>query len=168
MSTRVSVNSFVYSVTHVTGEMMSGLKTIILLSGLSLEKIRNNWESVETAIYTWLTSRHLKKVTLEIYNSWTNALVTRWDFDIDYSYADGDDGALWADHAAIRFAIAKAGAVASTCRYEFKMQAPGGAKVAGWEDGSYRSTSGFAQHGIGTTIGANSLASSTSYWRKTS
>jgi Bacterial HORMA domain 2 len=68
MSTRVSVNSFVYSVTHVTGEMMSGLKTIILLSGLSLEKIRNNWESVETAIYTWLTSRHLKKVTLEIYN----------------------------------------------------------------------------------------------------
>jgi hypothetical protein len=38
---------------------------------------------------------------------------------------------LWADHAAIRFAIAKAGAIASTCRYEFKIQASGGADVAG-------------------------------------
>jgi hypothetical protein len=43
----------------------------------------------------------------------------------------GDDDMLWADHAAIRFAIAKAGAIASTCRYEFKMQASGGADVAG-------------------------------------
>ena len=168
MSTRVSVNSFVYSVTHVTGEMMSGLKTIILLSGLSLEKIRNNWESVETAIYTWLSSRHLKKVTLEVYDGSTDALVVRWDFDIDYSYGAGEDGALWADHAAIRFAIVKAGAIASTCRYEFKMQAPGGADVSGWGDGSYRSTSGFTQHSVGTTIGANSLASNTSYWRKAS
>jgi hypothetical protein len=48
-----------------------------------------------------------------------------------YASRVGDDDMLWADHAAIRFAIAKAGAIASTCRYEFKMQASGGADVAG-------------------------------------
>ena len=168
MSTSVSVNTYTHSVTHVTGEMMKGLKLIILLSGLSLDKIRNDWASVERAIYAWLSSRHLQKVTLEVYNGTTNALVTRWDFEIDYTYGAGDEGALWADHEAIRHAIAKAGSVASTCRYEFALQASGGPDVAGWGDGSYRSTSGFTQHSVGTTIGANSLASTTSYWRKAS
>jgi hypothetical protein len=168
MSTSVSVNTFTHSVTHVTGEMMRGLKLIILLSGLSLDKIRNDWESVERAVYTWLSSRHLQKVTLEVYSGTTDALVTRWDFDIDYTYGAGDEGALWADHEAIRYAIAKAGAIASTCHYEFKILAPGGADVSGWSSGSYRSTSGFSQHSIGNTIGASSIASSTSYWRKAS
>jgi hypothetical protein len=168
MSTSVSVNTFTHSVTHVTGEMMRGLKLIILLSDLSLEKIRNDWESVELAVYTWLSSRHLEKVTLEIYSGTTDALVTRWDFDIDYTYGADDEGALWADPAAIRNAIAKAGAIASTCRYEFKIRAPGGAYVSGWSKGSYRPTTGFTQHSIGNTIGASSIASTTSYWRKAS
>ena len=107
-------------------------------------------------------------MTLEIYNPNSNNLVTRWDFDINYSYSSVDDGALWADPGAIRAAIGKAGSIASTCRYEFKFQAPGGADVPGWGDGKYRSTIGFNQHSLGTTIGANSLASSTSYWRKAS
>jgi hypothetical protein len=146
--------------------MMRSLKTIIQLSGLSLENIRTHWSSVEGAINAWLSSRHLKKVTLEIYNPNTNKLVTRWDFDIDYSYSSADDGALWADPAAVRFAIAKAGVVASTCQYEFKLQAPGGANIYGWIDGEYRSTAGFYQHNVGTTIAATALGSTTSYWRK--
>ncbi len=168
MSTSVAVNTFTHSVTHVTAEMMTGLKMIVLLSGLSLDKIRNDWESVETAIYTWLSSRHLQKVTLEVYDGGTNALVTRWDFDIDYTYGTNNDEALWADHQAIRFAIAKAGVIASKCRYEFKILAPGGAFVSGWSAVPYRSTSGFTQHSVGNTIGGSSIASSTSYWRKAS
>jgi hypothetical protein len=168
MSTHVGVNTYTYSVTYVTGEMMRSLKLIILLSGLSLDNLRNSWSSVERAINTWLGSRQLQKVTIEIYNPTTNALVTRWDFDINYSYSSADDGALWADPDAIRFAIAKAGAVASTCQYEFKMLAPGGGDIYGWGDGSYRSTAGFSQHSVGTTIGATVLGSDASYWRKAS
>src|SRR5262245_22262640 len=114
MSTSVSANTFTHSVTYVTGEMMRGLKLIILLSGLRLDKIRNDWESVESAIYSWLSSRHLQKVTLEVYSGTTDALVTRWDFDINYTYGVDNEGALWADDEAIRHAIAKAGAIAST------------------------------------------------------
>jgi hypothetical protein len=87
---------------------------------------------------------------------------------VDYSYGYGDDGSLWADHEAIRHAIAKAGAVPSMCKYEFKLLAPGGAAVIGWGRGSYRSTDGFTQHSLGTTIAGGSLGSSTSYWRKAS
>ena len=166
MSTNVSVNTYTYSVTYVTEEMMRSLKEIIRLSGLSLTNILNNWSSVETAVHTWLASKTLEKVTLEVYSATTDRLVVRWDFDIEYSYSAGDDGSLWADPDAIRHAIQKAGAFASTCRYEFKMIAPRGEAISGWGSGSYRSTEGFSRYNVGTTIGADSLASTTSYWRK--
>jgi len=168
MSTHVSVNTYTYSVTYVTGEMLRSLKDIVRQSGLSLDKILNDWSNVERAIHTWLGSKHLKKVTMEVYNPNNSALVVRWDIDVDYTYSAGDDGSLWADPDAIRQAIAKAGAISSTCRYEFIMQAPGGAKVDGWGPRDYRSTEGFTRHSVGTTIGAGSLASSTSFWRKAS
>ncbi len=169
MSTHVTVNTYTYSVTFVTGEMLRSLKDIVRLSGLSLDKILNDWSGVERALHTWLGSKHLQKVTMEVYNPTTGALVVRWDIDVDYSYSTGDTGSLWTDPDAIRYAIAKAGAIASTCKYEFLMQlAPGSPTVSGWGDQAYRSTAGFTQHSVGTTIGAGSLASSTSFWRKAS
>lgn len=169
MSTRVSVNTFTHSVTHVTAEMVRSLKNIIRWSGLSTANLLNEWESVERAIHTWLNSRDLEKVTLEIFWPGIGVLVGRWDFEIDYSYAPGDDGSLWVDGDAIRNAIAKCGAIASTCRYEFKiLHKPGAPSVAGWSAGTYRSTAGFVQHSVGTTIGAYGMASNTNYWRKAS
>lgn len=148
--------------------MIRSLKQIIRLSGLSTELLMNSWEIVETGISAWLCSKHLQKVTLEVFFPTTDVLAVRWDFDINYSYGSDDDGSLWADPDAIRFAVEKCGVIPARCKYEFKMLAPGGAAVPGWGSGSYRSTSGFSQHNIGTTICGNSLASSTSYWRKAS
>jgi hypothetical protein len=168
MSTHVGVNTYTHSVTHVTEEMIRSLKQIIRLSGLSIEGLLNSWESVETGIYTWLSSKHLQRVTLEIFYPGISTLAVRWDFDIHYSYGSDDDGSLWADPDAIRYAIHKCGVVPANCKYEFVIRAPDGAAVSGWGPGSYRSTSGFSQHSVGNTIGANSLGSSTSYWRKAS
>ena len=168
MSTHVGVNTFTHSVTHVTEEIIRSLKQIIRASGLSVDGLLNSWPNVENAIHTWLSSRHLQRVTLEIFYPGINTLAVRWDFDISYSYGRDDDGSIWADADAIRFAILKSGAIPSHCKYEFKILAPGGAAVPNWGPGSYRSTAGFAQHSIGNTIGANSLGTSCSYWRKAS
>jgi hypothetical protein len=148
--------------------MIRSLKDIVRLSGLSLDKILDDWASVERAVHTWIGSKHLQKVTMEVYDPVTNGLVGRWDIEVDYTYGASDDGSLWADADAIRHAIKKAGSIPSTCKYEFKMLAPGGAAVTGWGTGFYRSTDGFVRHSVGTTIGAGSLASSTSFWRKAS
>ena len=168
MSTNVSVNTYTYSVTYVTQQMMRSIKLILMMSGLSLENLRDGWASVELAINTWLASGDLEKVTIEIYKPASGALVTRWDFEIDYSYSTADDGALWADPEAISAAIRKAGAVASTCEYEFKLLAPGGPKVPGWGPVPYRSTVGFNQHSVGTTISGSPIAATTTFWSKTS
>ena len=129
MSTHVGVNTFTHSVTHVTEEIIRSLKQIIRASGLSVDGLLNSWPNVENAIHTWLSSRHLQRVTLEIFYPGINTLAVRWDFDISYSYGRDDDGSIWADPDAIRFAILKSGAIPSHCKYEFKILAPGGAAV---------------------------------------
>jgi len=67
MSTSVSVNTFTHSTAYVTDKMLSSLKWIIFWSGLDHDKLTRNWASLELGIKTWLRSRHLERVTLEIY-----------------------------------------------------------------------------------------------------
>lgn len=167
MSTIVKVNTYSHSVTHVTDNILSGIKRIVLLSGLSLDKITQDWAILEAGIGKWLITRDLRSVTLEVYTASTSSLVGRWDFDIDYSYTTGDDGELWADSDAIRFAIRKAGLIPSTCSYRILADTkPGRPAVTGWSSTNYLSTTGFTKRPIGTTIGATYLGTGTSYYSK--
>ena len=95
MST-VSVYSYTHSVTYVTDNVLKSLKDIIRLSGLSPTNLVNSWESKHRAIKTWIESKHLECVELEIYNPLTNALILRWDLDIVYKWSDGD-GSFYTD-----------------------------------------------------------------------
>ncbi len=166
MSTTVKVNTYSHSVTHVTDNILSGIKRIILLSGLSLDKLTSDWKVLESGIGKWLETRHLNCVTLEVYTG-TSDLVGRWDFDISYTYSTGDDGDLWADVDAIKFAIKKAGAIPATCKYRIVTDTKSGRPdVSGWSSTQLLSTDGFTKRPIGTTIGATHLGAGTSYWSK--
>ena len=164
MSTFTVATTYTHSVTHVTIKMLLTLKEIIREIGLNPTQFTDDWASYELAISTWLSSHHLKRVTLEVYNPATDELVTRWDLEIVYTMVG--EGTLWADTAAIRYAIAKAGLVASSCRYEIKVSAPGGADVPGWGSCGLRSTEGFRRYGVGATIGGTGLTTQTSYWSR--
>lgn len=167
MSTNVYVNIYTHSVTYVTGKMLYSLKRIIIYSGLNPNKLTNQWEALERGIKTWLQSRHLTSMTLEIYRPATGALVGRWDFEIDYSYDADDDGSMWVDIDSIKAAVAKAGLHPSTCTYDVIVSTkPGRPAVAGWTTTSFRSTDGLSRFSIGTTIGANPLGSGVAYWRR--
>ena len=167
MSSSVRVNTYTHSVAHVTDNLLSGVKRIILLSGLSLDKLVSDWASLERGIKTWLESKHLESVTLEVYRPSNDSLVTRWDFDIDYTYSTGDDGDLWADTDAIKFAIKKAGEIPSTCTYRIILYTKSGrANVEGLVSCSSLSTEGFQKRAIGTTIGATHIGAAASYWTK--
>src|SRR6266536_3093472 len=102
MSTQVLVNTYVYSVSYVTDKVLMSLFNIIRWIGLDPGKFADNWSDTERAVKTWLNSRRLTGVVLEIYNPRTNLLVTRWDIEIDYDYALGDEGSMWVDTDAIR------------------------------------------------------------------
>jgi hypothetical protein len=165
MSTSTISISYTYTVTYVTTKMLLTLKEIIREIGLDPSNFTADWAAYERGITTWLTSRHLERVTLEIYRPKTSALVTRWDIDVIYDTVG--DGSLWVDTAAIRYAIAKAGAVPSICDYEIKLKnAAGRPAVAGWSEGSFRSTDGLKRYAVGATIGGNGLAAQTAYWSR--
>jgi hypothetical protein len=165
MSTFTVAITYTHTVTYVTTKMLLSLKEIIREIGLEPGHFTREWGSYEEAISTWLSSRHLERVTLEVYHPHSNELVTRWDIDV--VYATVGDGVLWVDTAAIRYAIAKAGLVPASCRYDLKLlNSSGRPEVRGWERGSFRSTDGFKRYAIGATIGGNGLSAQTAYWSR--
>jgi hypothetical protein len=165
VSSSTFVISYAYTVTYVTTKMLLMLKEIIREIGLDPSGFANDWTVYETAISTWLASRDLEHVTLEVYNPTTDALVTRWDIEVLYSSVG--DGSLWVDTAAIRYQIVKAGLAPSSCRYEIKVRnKPGRRAVHGWGPCSLRSTEGFKRYGIGATVGGNGLTAQAAYWRR--
>jgi hypothetical protein len=165
MSTSTFVISYAYTVTYVTTKMLLLLKEIIGQIGLDPSKFVNDWSTYEDGVSTWLASRHLQQITLEVYDPKTNALVTRWDIDV--VYASVGDGSLWVDTAAIRYAIAKAGLVPSSCRYDIVLKnSPNRPHVNGWNSCDFRSTDGFKRYSVGATVGGNGLAAQTAYWSR--
>ena len=99
MNTAVHVNTATYAATHVATNMLGSIRSIIKGSGLNPARIREDWGVLEAGIATWLSSRHLKAVTLEVYHPArrTDDLAGRFDFTIDYGYYPGGDGDLWLD-----------------------------------------------------------------------
>src|SRR5258708_35669971 len=133
MSTSTFVISYTYTVTDVTAKVLYLLSNIIRDIGLDPAKLARDWRVLEDGISTWLASRHLQRITLEVYDPTTNELVTRWDMDVVYSSVG--DGNLWFDAAAIRYAIAKGGLVPSACLYNIKVKTlPNEPAVAGWSN----------------------------------
>lgn len=165
MGTLVSVNTYTHSVTYVTDQMLRSLKFIITNTGLDPNKFVNDWATYDLGVKTWLHSRHLQTVVLEV-QSPSGSLVTRCDFDIDYGYGNGE-GSMWVDTDALQFAIAKFGLYPSSCTYNVKLViAPGSPDVPGWGAGTFLSTDGYIKQGLGTTIGTNAIGANASYWRK--
>src|SRR3546814_2128906 len=83
--TIVAVNTYTHSVTYVADNILKSMKDIILLSGLDPTNLVDGWASKMRALQTWLASRHLDVVVLEILNSKTDALLGRWDIDVVYT-----------------------------------------------------------------------------------
>lgn len=162
----VSVNTYTHSVTYVADNILKSFKDIILMSGLNPEIFSEKRESNLRAIRTWIESRHLERVILEIFDPRTNKLVTRWDIDVEYNWSSGD-GSFYTDTDQLRYHILKAGLAPSQARYSLiAVTSPGEPSVPGWSDCTMRSTDGMVRQSLGSTIQHNGLGGNSSYWRK--
>lgn len=163
--TAVAVYSYTHSVTYLADNILKSLKDIVLESGLDPSNLTSGWQSNLRALTTWINSGHLQRVILEIYNKKTDALITRWDIDITYSWTGGD-GSFWTDTEQLRYAIRKSGVSSSDAAYRLLMDTkPGRPDVEGWSPGSYRSTEGMVRQSLGTTIQHSGLGAGAAYWR---
>jgi len=165
--TTVTVYSYTHSVTYVADNILKSLKDIIRLSGLDPGKFAGDWETNLLAVKTWLETGDLRKVTLEIFNSTSDALIIRWDLDIAYGWSS-DDGSFWTDTDQLKYAIAKQGLVPSQASYRLVLDTkPGRPDVPGWGTTAYRSTDGMVKQSLGATLSHSGLGVQGSYWRNT-
>jgi hypothetical protein len=166
MSTFVAVNTYTHSVTYVTENILRSLQDIVRMSGLDPSKISDDWETLELGIRTWLDSKHLEAIVLEVHNPSTDALIGRWDIDIAYDW-NGDSGRFWVDTDQIKAAIKKAGGWPSASKYRIVCSNKSGrSDVTGWTSTTFRSTSGMIKQSLGTTVDHNGLGAGASYYRK--
>ena len=164
--TSVAVYSYTHSVTYVADNILKSFKDIIRLSGLDPTNLVQDWDSKMLALKTWLSSGHLEKVVLEVFDPTTDKLVGRWDIDVVYGAAG--DGSFWTDTDQIKYHIRKAGLWPSQVAYRLLIHNKSGRPaVRGWGPAEYRSTEGFTRHSLGSTIEHNGLGGSAAYWRKT-
>jgi hypothetical protein len=162
----VAVYSYTQSVVYVADNILKSLKDIIRLSGLNPNKLVGEWDVLLRGISTWIESRHLEKVNLEIYDPVTDALIARWDVGISYTW-DISAGAFWTDTEQLKYAIRKAGLTPSQASYRVVISnSKGRPDVVGWTLCNLRSTDGMVQQSLGTTIEHNGLGAKTTYWRK--
>lgn len=162
----VAVYSYTQSVVYVADNILKSLKDIIRLSGLDPAKLVGEWDVLLRGISIWIESRHLETVKLEIYNPTTDALITRWDVGISYTW-DISAGTFWTDTEQLKYAIRKAGLMPSQASYRVvATNSKGRPDVAGWSLCNLRSTDGMVQQSLGTTIEHNGLGAKTTYWRK--
>lgn len=169
MSTFVAVNTYTHSVTYVTDNIHRSLQDIVRLSGLNPAQLSEEWTVLERGISTWINSKHLETVVLEVYNPSTDALIGRWDIDISYEWNGDGNGRFWVDTEQIRFAIKKAGVWPGDSKYTIICRTKSGrANVEGWSTTSFRSTIGMVKQSLGTTIEHSGLGAGASYYRKAS
>lgn len=163
--TQITVNTYTHSVTYVADNILKSLKDIIRLSGLDPSGFVGDWSAYRAGLATWLATRHLELVILEIFNPRTDALIVRWDVDVVYG-ASGDGG-FWTDGELLKYHIRKAGVAPSSARYRLVIRhLPGAPDVDGWGSAASRSTAGMSRQSLGSTIEHNGLGAKTAYWRK--
>jgi hypothetical protein len=166
MSTAVQVNVTTYSTTHVATNLVRSLKQLVTACGLSASKLLGEWQTLENGVATWLASRHLQTLTLEIYGVSTGVLVARFDFSIDYTYHPNGNGDLWIDPDTVDYAVRKSGAIPANCSYDvFARTAAGRPDVAGWSNGTMRSTAHLQHRSVGAAVGGGEIGASLSYWK---
>jgi hypothetical protein len=160
------VYSYTQSVTYVTDNILKSLKDIIRMSGLDPTAFVGKWATYTLAIKTWLESKHLEQVILEIYHPTTNALISRWDVNIEYGWGSGD-GSFWTDTEQLRYNIKKAGIQPQDAKYSLSLiTAPGRPAVNGWGPSTLRPIDGFVRQSLGSTIEHSGLGAQAAYWRK--
>ena len=154
-----------HSVTYVTDNMLRSMLRIIKLSGLEPESYLEQWDSLSTAIATWMEDGHLKEMVLEVCDPSGNRLIGR--FDIKVLYDEGTrDGTFWTDVDQLERAVRNAGVAPQRATYSIVLvTSPERRHVQGWTPTTLRSTAGMVRQSLGVSIAGNGINASTEYWR---
>jgi hypothetical protein len=164
-STYSQVFSQTHSIVFLSDNLRNTLREVIREYGLSPEKLMQDWDTIERGIKTWLSSQHLKTVTVEFFKSGSSVALAKWEFPVVYTGSGVDDD-MWLDKNYLRQLIAKSARPSSDCSYRIVLSNhPGAATVSGFVDTDFLSTGQLAARHSGTVIATGHMTAGATYWR---
>ncbi|GAC1659879.1 MAG: hypothetical protein NVS9B15_23430 [Acidobacteriaceae bacterium] len=165
MSTTTFSYNRTHSVTFMADSMRNVLREVIRESGLSPEKLMDDWDDITRGMRTWIESGHLEKIVIEFYKPGASSVSARWDFPMIYS-GSGPDDDMWLDKNYLRQIIAKAARPSAQDAYRVLLKlAPGSPDVNGFSFVPFLSTSQLTSYSGGTVVATGHLTASATYWR---
>jgi hypothetical protein len=169
MATQVCTYARSFALTHsivfLSDNLRNTLREVIRESGISLNKLIQDWERIERGIQTWLRSGHLNNMIVEFYWLGSAVVSARWEFPISYSGSGVDDD-MWLDKNYLRQLIAKSSRPSLDCTYRIILSTDAGAPhVAGFVPCSLLSTGQLSARQAGTVIATGHLTAGATYWR---
>lgn len=154
-----------HSINFMSDNLRNTLRDVIRESGLSPEKLMQDWETVERGIRTWLNSGHLTNVIVEFFRPGASAVSARWEFPVGYA-GSGIDDDMWLDKTYLRQLIAKAAKPTWDCTYRVLLCTnPGAPTVSGFSSVAFLSTGILAARQAGTVIATGHMTAGATYWR---
>lgn len=154
-----------HSIVFLSDNLRNTLREVIRESGISPDKLAQDWGTIERGIRAWLVSGHLSNIVIEFYKPGASTASARWEFPIGYAGAGVYDD-MWLDKNYLRQLIAKSARPATDCSYRVILCTRNGAPyVGGFIDCSFLSTGQLAARQAGTVIGTGHLTAGVTYWR---
>lgn len=179
-TTKVDVSTWTAANTYATNQTIRLILNYINERGLDTNRITEGRDSIERALFTWLTSRHLKAVIIEVYDPETDSVKERFDVPFEYTPPKDADEETVQQVQKQQFEslqdeilkqIRRMDAPPSGCVYRIvarlkdendEGQSP--PKVRGWSPTSLRDTGKLDRKKLGKWLDAGSIEGSAAIW----
>ena len=164
--TSIGVKVWAMSTIYVANEVLRAWFEIANLRGLDNDYLSSNLETISRGLQTWLTTRHLRRAVLEVYDPQTDMAVERWDMVFDYdSSGTGGPQSFRTEMDKLREFASRLRSLPPGCRYRVVVQLDEGAlPVRGWVPTTLRSVDHLRSHNLGGFIDTAKIKVGMEYW----
>ena len=163
----IGVNIAVYPITYVSNEILNSLIRIVDKRGLGLDYINHNKTTIADGLFTWLGTRHLEKVVLEVYDSGRDGVLERYDMSFEYSSVvpSTSDSVFETNLKKLEEFLEKLPSLPLDANYRVVVVLGDGAPdVPGWSPTSLRSVDHLKNQKLGGFIRADYIGAAMEYW----
>ena len=169
VQTSVGVRVWATSTIFAATELQRTQLEIVGLRDLDSRYMTSNLDLISRGYHTWITTRHLKRSMIEIYDPQTDNAVERWDLCFDYDTSGtGDPRQFKTEMDKLKAFASKLRKLPPGCTYRIVVELEEGApQVQGWEYTTLRSVDHLKKNALGGHIDTAKIKVGMEYWGET-
>lgn len=166
VQTSIGVKVWTQSTIYVANEIQRALIEIPSMRGLDTGYMTSNLQIISKGLQTWICTRDLKRVHLEIFHPTTDKAVETWQMGLSYETSGtGKTNEFRTDMDKLKDFASKLGKLKAGCCYRVVVDLEDGAPhVEGWAPTTLRDISHLIKKNFGAFIGTPKIGVEMEYW----